>query len=176
MIIKVKYRLSTRTIGRILRLKQTIEPEGARTLVTHASEELESNPKLRRTEVRWIMASDHPFVQDELIEVVRQHQVGMGISVPLYIERGVQLATYHVGDHYDWHEDGHPGDATRRRLSISVLLSAEFDGGDMEFRRAGAPRLRKPGDIVMFDAWETHRVAPVTRGVRDSLVVWFRVA
>ncbi len=176
MIIKVKYRLSTRTVGRILRLKPVIAPEPAQTLVTHAGDELEANATIRRTEVRWIMSDEHPFVHDELVEIVRQHQDRMGITVPLYVERGVQLASYHMGDHYDWHEDGHPGDRTRRQLSISVLLTAGFKGGEMEFRRRGAPQLRRPGDIVLFHAWETHRVAPVSQGVRDSLVVWFRVA
>jgi PKHD-type hydroxylase len=176
VIVKAKYRLDADTIARTLRLRTAIAPEGASTLVSHATGEVETDAVVRRTELRWIMATEHPFVHQALAEVVRAHQERMGIREPLFIERGVQLATYHPGDHYDGHEDGHPGDATRRRLSISVLLTDDFDGGAMEFRRAGAPRLRKPGDIVLFDAWETHRVAPVTRGVRDSLVVWFRVA
>jgi PKHD-type hydroxylase len=176
MIIKVKYRLSSKTIGRILRLKELIEPEPAQTLVDHASGELETDAKIRRTEVRWILSDEHPFVQEELLDVVRSNQGRLGVSATLFIERGVQLATYHVGDHYGWHEDGHPGDGTRRQLSISVLLTAGFQGGQMEFRRPGAPQLRRPGDIVLFHAWETHRVAPVTQGVRDSLVVWFKTA
>ena len=122
------------------------------------------------------MHADFPFVHDELIRIVREHQAVLGIRASLYMERGVQLATYHPGDHYTWHEDGHPNDATRRELSISVLLSAGFRGGELEFRRKGAPQLRRPGDIVLFNSWETHRVAPVTSGVRDSLVVWFRGA
>jgi len=176
MIIKAKYRLGSRMIDRILRLKQTIPPEAAQTFVDHASGELESDAKIRRTEVRWIMSDAHPFVQEELLDVVRNNQARLGISAPLYIERGVQLATYHAGDHYGWHEDGHPGDGTRRELSISVLLTTGFKGGQMEFRRAGAPKLKRPGDIILFHAWETHRVAPVTQGVRDSLVVWFKAA
>ena len=176
MIIKVKYRLSKKMIGRIMRLKHVIEPEQAQTLVDHESQELESDAKLRRTEVRWILANEHPFVQEELIKVVRQHQTKLGISAPLFVERGVQLATYHVGDHYTWHLDGNPGDGTRRALSISVLLTATFKGGEMEFKRQGAPQLKRPGDIVLFNAWETHRVAPITQGVRDSLVVWFVVS
>ena len=114
MIVKVKYRLSGKTI----------EPDPAaegndRCGTCHDAGRARvrgtgSDARLRRTEVRWIMPDEHPFVHEELVDVVRQHQDRMGISAPLYVERGVQLATYHVGDHYNWHEDGHPGDGTRQ--------------------------------------------------------------
>ena len=175
MIVKVKYRLSKKTIDRILRLKEVVRPEPAETLVTHSSSDSESDARIRRTEVRWLMQAEYPFVHNELVKVVQAHQIRFGITDPLYVEKGVQLARYEVGDHYSWHVDGHPGDNTPRALSISVLLTANFEGGQMEFRRPGAPQLKRPGDIVLFHSWETHRVAPITRGVRDSLVVWLKV-
>ena len=85
MIVKVKYRLSKTTIDRILRLREVVKPEPAETLVSHSSSESESDARIRRTEVRWLMQREHPFVHDELVKVVQEHQFRFGITGPLYV-------------------------------------------------------------------------------------------
>lgn len=84
-----------------------------------------------------------------------------------------QLAEYTVGDHYDWHLDLGPGRARLRKLSASVQLSPAdgYDGGELEIRGAGAVD-RAEGTLIIFPSFLLHRVAPVTRGVRYSLVAW----
>jgi PKHD-type hydroxylase len=87
----------------------------------------------------------------------------------------LQLATYDVGDEYGWHLDIGPGEATRRKLSASVQLSnpASYDGGDLEIW--GSPRVdRSQGSLIIFPSYMLHKVWPVTRGVRHSLVAWAR--
>jgi PKHD-type hydroxylase len=78
---------------------------------------------------------------------------------------------------YDWHEDMVDApDRLQRKLSLTVQLSdpASYDGGDLELRRGAhvvtAPRA--PGCVVAFPSWALHRVTPVTRGERRSLVAW----
>ena len=57
-----------------------------------------------------------------------------------------------------------------------VLLSdpSEFDGGNLQIRvsdeEINIPKKR--GLIIAFPSWATHQVAPVTKGNRQSLVVW----
>lgn len=172
MIIKPKYRLSKGIVAQVLKLKDVIPAVGARTYLAKGTND---DATLRRTEIRWLMYEQYAPIHHEMIRVVSEHQARFGIREAVRIERGVQLATYHPGDHYGWHIDGRPTDRTRRILSISVLLTDRFKGGDLEFKTEGAPRIRKAGDIVVFSSDEWHRVVPVTEGIRESLVVWFNL-
>lgn len=173
MFLRVKYRLDKPVIQKILGLKKVIPPQDAITYNNNEFKTENLDESFRKTEVRWLMYEDYTWVHQLMIRVVSEHQGLFGVRSSLRIERGVQLATYRVGHHYGWHIDGRPTDNTRRTISMSVLLSDNFEGGQLEFKTPGAPKLKKAGEIVLFNAEEFHRVAPVTKGVRDSLVVWF---
>jgi PKHD-type hydroxylase len=78
---------------------------------------------------------------------------------------------------YDWHLDMIESPSSlQRKLSLTVQLSdgSEYEGGDLELRDGAhvvvAPR--GEGTVVAFPGWALHRVTPVTRGVRRSLVAW----
>jgi PKHD-type hydroxylase len=63
---------------------------------------------------------------------------------------------------------------TVRKLSMTVLLNdpKEFEGGNLEI--AGKDLLpMKQGHAAIFASFLQHRVTPVTKGVRRSLVMWF---
>ena len=66
-----------------------------------------------------------------------------------------------------------------RKLSMTVLLNESFEGGDFEFASYGkeestiTPLEMKQGDVVVFPSFMEHRVAPITKGIRYSLVTWF---
>jgi len=84
--------------------------------------------------------------------------------------------------HYVWHSDLHMNDhltPTMRKLSISLVLNepgVDFEGGDFQFMRSTPENLEtvefKKGRIILFPSWLTHRVTPVTKGVRKSVVIW----
>ena len=58
---------------------------------------------------------------------------------------------------------------------MTCLLSPEneFEGGDLELIKEGKAVKLKQGQAVFFASFIRHRVTPVTRGVRRSLVMWF---
>ena len=58
---------------------------------------------------------------------------------------------------------------------MTILLNHEsqFEGGDLELMAPGKRVNIKQGNAITFASFLNHRVAPVTRGVRQSLVVWF---
>jgi PKHD-type hydroxylase len=91
---------------------------------------------------------------------------------------GCQIACYSekVQGHYDWHIDLGTGRFSRRKLSLSVQLSdgASYDGGDLEFHIKGLDhaKMRQQGTLIAFPSFHEHRVTPVTRGERFSLVAW----
>jgi len=50
---------------------------------------------------------------------------------------------------------------------------SEFEGGDLELMAEGKVGKIKQGQIVFFASFIRHRVKPVIRGTRESLVMWF---
>jgi PKHD-type hydroxylase len=82
---------------------------------------------------------------------------------------------------YDWHMDlnafGQQGQNPIRKISMTCLLSdpSEFTGGDLLFSEMGdqKPLPLKQGQAIFFASFLRHKVAPVKKGVRKSLVMWF---
>lgn len=88
----------------------------------------------------------------------------------------LQLTRYSTGDFFDWHLDFGAGEISARKLSMTIQLSEsdEYEGGDLEFminqKVVKAPR--KKGTIIVFPSFIMHRVTPITKGVRQSIVGW----
>jgi PKHD-type hydroxylase len=83
--------------------------------------------------------------------------------------------------HYDWHMDinlGYDSNITAgiRKLSMSILLNDDFEGGEFMINTGNQdePLIipTKSSRAIIFPSWIPHRVAPVTSGIRRSLVVW----
>lgn len=176
MIIKIKYPLRRSLIKQVLSLKRSIEPFDAGTNDPAIAGGARYSAGVRKTEVRWIAEQDHSELYQELKRIVVEHQAKLAVNTRLRYATDMQLATYREGHHFAWHRDVADGDPLPRLVSMSVLLTTDFAGGEFEFLNPGAPTLRKAGDIIMFNSDESHRVAPVTRGVRNSLVAWFSKA
>lgn len=93
------------------------------------------------------------------------------------VESELQLARYDASDQgfYGWHTD-FAGNRPLRKLSISIQLSngEDYDGGDLELLYEKQPHAldRSRGAFLVFPSFMLHRVTPVTRGTRWSLVAW----
>jgi len=94
----------------------------------------------------------------------------------------VQFTTYNKGDYYHWHQDTISRDdpekpGLNRKVSLTVTLSdpESYEGGDLEFfagEHSPISSTKKQGSVVCFDSYDWHRVTPVTKGTRYSLVLW----
>jgi len=92
----------------------------------------------------------------------------------------VQFTEYTVDNFYHWHQDNLDSsiNGTNRKLSLSVNLSnpKDYEGGNLEFFMGNVkpfdPLKRKQGSVIVFDSSIWHRVTPVTKGIRYSLVTW----
>jgi PKHD-type hydroxylase len=89
----------------------------------------------------------------------------------------MQFGAYGAGQYYDWHMDlGSEPALARRKISMSLLLNdpSEYDGGDLDLQIGGDSftATRRKGVATIFPSFLLHRVRPVTRGVRYSLVAW----
>ena len=88
----------------------------------------------------------------------------------------LQLTRYSKGDFFDWHLDFGAGEISARKLSMTIQLSEPdaYEGGDLQFmindKVVNAPR--EKGTIVIFPSFIMHRVTPITKGIRQSIVGW----
>ena len=78
-----------------------------------------------------------------------------------------QLVEYVKDCHYTWHDD----DSFRRIETNIILLNDNFEGGEFELKDYGIIKLNI-GDCLNFKSALKHRVKPVTKGIRYSLVAW----
>ena len=96
----------------------------------------------------------------------------------MQITEQAQYTEYPEGGFYDWHVDNDIDclhEPPVRKISMTLLLSPEneFEGGDLELVKEGQPAKLKQGHAIFFAAFIRHRVTPVIRGNRKSLVMWF---
>ena len=94
-----------------------------------------------------------------------------------------QYTTYKEEENgrYDWHMDMNLGsqydsDAEPRKLSLTLLLNDEFEGGEFQInlgkQETPVTLPAEKGRVLCFPSFILHRVAPITKGVRKSLVIW----
>ena len=89
----------------------------------------------------------------------------------------LQFAEYNApGGHFSSHMDVGYGHGVRK-LSVTIQLSDpnNYDGGELEIIESlEFPTImpKDQGTLVMFPSYMLHRVLPVTRGTRHSIVGW----
>jgi PKHD-type hydroxylase len=137
-----------------------------------------SNAEIRRSQVVMLGAeSKYDWIYDRLWAAAQECNRQFFCVDIAGVETNVQLARYDGTDRgfYDWHTD-FAGLRPLRKISISIQLSRpeDYDGGDLELLFGTAPqRLDKArGSFLAFPSFMLHRVTPVTRGTRWSLVAW----
>ncbi len=91
------------------------------------------------------------------------------------IERPLLLKYTAPSGHYQWHTDLGNGDASNRKISIVIPLSrlGDYEGGELCFFSTGeTEHAIDAGEVICFPSFIPHRVKPVTRNHRWSLVAW----
>tara|TARA_B100001094_G_scaffold47733_1_gene43033 strand:+ start:5234 stop:5785 length:552 start_codon:yes stop_codon:yes gene_type:complete len=79
------------------------------------------------------------------------------------------------GCHYNWHVDNDlSDDSPQRKIGFSLQLSNgdEYDGGDLQIHHTELfnDLPRDKGTLIVFPSFCLHRITPVTRGIRKSMV------
>ena len=138
---------------------------------------------------RWIYKEIQPYIHTA--------NANAGWNFQWDFSENCQFTKYQKGQYYDWHCDSwdkpyfrqdNPQDPTNgkiRKLSVTVTLSdpKDYKGGELEFDfRQNDPDKKRQivkfkeilpkGSLVVFPSFVWHRVCPVTRGERNSLVIW----
>ena len=134
--------------------------------------------KKRITSISWIPFKDMPeMYRDIEATMLKANNNHFGFD-GLKLTEPAQFTHYHTGGFYDWHMDNDVAgkhEPPIRKISMTLLLSdpSTFEGGELEFMSKGKSAKLKQGQAIFFASWLQHRVKPVTRGERKSLVMWF---
>jgi PKHD-type hydroxylase len=132
----------------------------------------------RLSHISWIPFDVLPEMYKKLEQVMNQTNGNHFGFEGMKITELAQFTEYSGGGFYDWHIDSDVNCANEppvRKISMTCLLSNEdeFEGGGLELMSEGKFAKIKQGHAIFFASYIRHRVVPVTKGVRNSLVMWF---
>ena len=134
--------------------------------------------KKRITTISWIPFKDMPEMYKD-IEATMLKANGNHFGFDgMRLTEVAQFTHYLEGGFYDWHMDNDvlgKHQQPVRKISMTLLLSdpSTFEGGELEFMSKGKTAKLQQGQAIFFASWLQHRVKPVTKGERKSLVMWF---
>lgn len=153
------------------------------TLVESGNNKSRTSEDIRITSVSMInVAPENKYLFDRLLQLT-DFINSQFYNYDLLGFDHLQYTVYDkVGSHYAYHMDMIMDEKITgvlqlpRKLSFSLILSNpdEFEGGEFEFL-TGAESIKaeqKRGRVIAFPSYLLHRVTPVTKGVRKSLVFW----
>lgn len=138
--------------------------------------------KIRNSNVTWL---DDSWLYNILHPYVHTANSSSGWNFQWSHSEPIQFTVYKKNQYYDWHCDMFANSPTNRKLSLSVQLDDpnDYEGGDLLFdprdltleggsRIVEDPAIKPQGTIVVFPSFVWHKVTPVTKGTRHSLVMW----
>tara|TARA_Y100000592_G_C5434014_1_gene299816 strand:- start:124 stop:759 length:636 start_codon:yes stop_codon:yes gene_type:complete len=160
-----------------------------------SKEDVRNMQRKRRSDLVWL---NENWIYRELHPYIHEANKNAGWNFEWDVSESCQFTKYKLNQYYDWHCDSwdKPYDKPNnprehgkiRKLSMTCQLTdgSEYEGGELEFDfRNYDPHVRDElkhlkqakeilpkGSIIVFPSFVWHRVKPVTKGVRYSLVMW----
>jgi PKHD-type hydroxylase len=148
--------------------------------------------KKRNSKIVWM---DDRWIYEEIMPFVHEANKKAGWNFNFDWSETCQFTKYAKNQYYDWHCDSFeiPYDQPNntnlhgkiRKLSVTCSLSdpSDYKGGELEFNFNNPEKKKKEnikkclevlpkGSLVVFPSFVWHRVCPVTKGTRYSLVIW----
>jgi len=174
---------------RVKKRKPGVNPNSVEKLLN--KKELKSLKKQRDSNVVWL---NDQWIYDELCPLIAMANQNAGWNFQYDYFEAIQFTKYKLNQFYDWHCDpfhdpyvnhSNPNFHGKiRKISAILQLSdpKDYKGGELEIQ----PRIHndpshvmqtkkhfKPrGSLIVFPSHLWHRVKPVTKGTRYSLVLW----
>jgi PKHD-type hydroxylase len=157
-------------------------------------DEIKNIQRKRKSDLVWL---NEKWIYKELHPYIDKANKDAGWNFQWDFSEPLQFTKYKLNQYYDWHCDSWDKPYSRqnkfengkiRKLSMTCQLTdgSEYEGGELEFDfRNYEPHMREEvkhlrqakeilpkGSIIVFPSFVWHRVKPVTKGVRYSLVMW----
>jgi len=142
----------------------------------------------RNSNIVWLK---DPWIYKEIQPFINIANKNSGWNFQWDYSESIQFTKYKKGQFYDWHCDSSEKDGHKiRKISMTCQLTdeSEYEGGELEFDfRNYSPAKRdelrhvvkekkalSKGSVIVFPSFIWHRVKPVKKGTRYSLVMWCR--
>jgi len=146
--------------------------------------------KARESKVCFI---SHKWIYDILHPLIHEANKKGKWNFEFSCTEPLQFTQYGLNEFYNWHQDStaypfknsHPNfNGKIRKISSITNLSkpGDYEGGNLEFdfrnlrERSSNIRvckeIKEQGSVVIFPSFIFHRVTPITKGTRYSLVSW----
>ena len=132
--------------------------------------------RVRRSRVNWLEYDEHAWVYERVWALALKANLKYRFRIDSIADR-IQVAIYDEEEQgfYRWHSDNNPH-LRIRKISLSIPLNSpdEYEGGNLEFNLSGDIEIARQdkGVPIAFPSYVLHRVTPVTRGRRYSMVAW----
>ena len=158
-----------------------------------SKKELKELNKKRNSHVVWM--EQERWIFNEIQPYIHKANKEANWNFDWDFSEPCQFTKYSKGQYYHWHCDSWESSYDRpnnlnyhgkiRKLSVTCSLSdsSEYQGGELEFNFNDPQQNKKnnikkckeissKGSIVVFPSFVWHRVCPVKKGTRYSLVMW----
>ena len=148
------------------------------------------NQKIRQSSV--VFDRENLWIDHLINPYIKNANIKSGWKFEIDCPETHQFTEYKINQHYNWHMDEHskPYDTNDfrnnkiRKLSMSLCLSHEdsYQGGDFLISTLESGNKKKihkikelkgKGSLIVFPSYTIHKVEPVTKGTRHSLVIWY---
>jgi PKHD-type hydroxylase len=156
-----------------------------------SEEDLKDLKKKRDSNIVWL---NDRWIYKEIQPFIHQANRLAGWNFDWDFSESCQFTKYKLNQFYDWHCDSWEAPYANkdnpdtfgkiRKLSVTCSLSdpKDYEGGELEFDFRNmdpdkksirkCAEIKPRGSIVVFPSHVWHRVKPVTKGTRYSLVIW----
>ena len=145
------------------------------------------NSRVKFSKEQWLFDLIHPYMEEA------NRNAGWNFKIDW--TESIQITRYTKNGFYTWHvdQDAKPYPSSSpyenyrgktRKLSMTINLTdpTTYEGGRMQFEFPKIAKkavvrecvaARPQGSVIVFPSFVLHRVTPVTKGTRYSLVAWF---
>jgi len=137
------------------------------------------NLSKRKSKITWVKDDG---IRTKLTKIFAMANAdSFGVEVDYNFPYDIQFTEYSEGGYYGDHIDAYinPKSMYDRKLSVTVPLSidSEVEGGSLEFFIDGewkSAEMQQQGTAIVFPSFSRHKVNPVIKGTRYSLVAWLQ--
>mgnify|MGYP000400657182 CR=1 FL=1 len=117
-----------------------------------------------------------PFLLEKISKLINDNISVKGFDLD-YDDTQFQFTEYKIGDYFEWHTDNNGKQITQcdRYCSLVIQLNDDYEEGDLELKLSEDSTMvveKGVGNTIIFLSNIEHRVTPVEKGNRYTLVNW----
>lgn len=138
------------------------------------------NTRIRNCYVDWIPTTTVNFINTGLAKIIHHiNDQQFNLQLDQQWETNLQYTKYiDKGHFFDWHQDAYADQVTSiRKISIVYCLShkKDYTGGEFQIKQKDSTYTTKfdYGDFIVFPSNVLHRVKPLKKGQRITIVGWY---